>query len=86
MHDLRGGGDAHERLDPSVEVAVHHVGAADVDLRVSVVVEREDARVLEVAAEDAAHPDILAQTRNPGFRPQIPRTQTSTGTPAWLAR
>src|SRR5690606_9548324 len=55
-------GEAHERLDAAVEVAVHHVGAADVDDRVAVVLEAEHARVLEVATEDAAHADVLAQS------------------------
>ena len=36
-------GDPHERLHPAVEVAVHEVGAADVDLGVVAVVEPEDA-------------------------------------------
>src|SRR5690606_38520054 len=42
--------ESHESLDAAVEVAVHDVGAADVDLRVAVVLEVEDAGVLEVTA------------------------------------
>ena len=44
-----------ERLDAVVEIALHHVGAADVDLLVAAVLEVEDARVLEEAADDAAY-------------------------------
>src|SRR5690606_18244309 len=60
-----GLGESHERLDAAVEVAVHHVGAADVDLRVAVVLEPEHAGVLEVAAEDRTHPDRLAEPGHP---------------------
>ena len=59
-------GDGHERLDPAVEVAVHHVGAADPVLVGAH--EVEDPRVLEEAPEDRAHPDVLREARH--ARPQ----------------
>ena len=61
---MRGRDNAHEGLDAAVEVTVHHVGAADVDLTVAAGLEREDARVLQVAAEDTAHRDVLADARD----------------------
>ncbi len=78
--------ESHERLDPAVEVAVHHVGAADVDDRVAAVREREDARVLEVAPEMLRTRMDSLKPGTPGRSEQMPRTQTSIGTPAWLAR
>src|SRR5919198_3013009 len=53
--------DRGERLHAVVEVALHHVRAADVYLFVAAVLEVEDARVLEKAADDAADVDVLAQ-------------------------
>ncbi len=44
---------------------MHHVGAADVHLRVAAIVEREDARVLEVAAEHTAHADGRTEIIHP---------------------
>ena len=66
LDEVPGLDDAHEGLDPAVEVAVHHARAADVDLRVAAVVEPEDARVLEEAAEDRAHADVLGQALDAG--------------------
>src|SRR4051794_28816012 len=51
---------ANERLDSAVEVAVHHVGAADEDVPIAAVREREDTRVLEVAPENRSNADVLA--------------------------
>ncbi|MBG9885267.1 hypothetical protein ABE10_01425, partial [Bacillus toyonensis] len=58
--EMSGIGHSNERLDPSVEVAMHHIGAADEHLRVAVAMEREDAGVLQVAPEDAPHRDVVA--------------------------
>ena len=61
--------DRDERLDPAVEVAGHQVGRADVArpaARAGAVGEAEDPRVLEVATDDRAHPDVLGQARHPG--------------------
>ena len=80
-------GEPHQGLDPAVEVAVHHVGAADEDHRLAAAAEEEDARVLEEAAEDRADLDVLATApRRPGRSAQMPRTQMSTCTPACEAR
>ena len=54
-------GDAHQRLDPPVEVAVHQVGRADPELGVVAGAEPVDPRVLQEPAEDRAHPDVLRQ-------------------------
>ena len=42
--------------------------------------------MLEEAAEDAAHPDVLAQPGHGGFSAQMPRIHRSTRTPAIEAR
>ena len=44
---------------------MHQVGAADVDHRVAPADEGEDPGVLQEAAEDAPHPDVLAEARHP---------------------
>src|SRR5699024_1589938 len=59
--------DAHEHLDAPVEVAVHEIGAADVDLGVPAAGEGEDPGVLEEPAEDRTHADILAQAGDAGL-------------------
>ena len=75
------------QLHARVEIARHQVGRADVDDRlVAVALEREDARVLEEAADDRVHPDVLRDALDPGLRQQIPRTLRSTRTPACEAR
>ncbi len=63
---VRRVGDPQQRLDPAVQIAVHHVGAADPHLRIAVVAEHEDPRVLQEPPQDAAHPDVLAQPRHAG--------------------
>src|SRR5665647_3226018 len=45
-------GEPEQGLDAAVEVAVHEVGAADVDDRVAAAAEDEDPRVLQEPAED----------------------------------
>ena len=49
-----------EHFDPAVQVALHEVGAADVDLRLAVVAEPEDARVLQESSDDRPHRDAIA--------------------------
>ncbi len=61
---MAGVADLDEGLDPAVQVAVHHVGAAEPDLGLAPVGEHEDPRVLQEASEDAADPDVLAQPRH----------------------
>ena len=53
--------DPDQRLDPAVQVAVHHVGAADQADRLAATLEVEDPRVLEEPAEHRPHPDRLGQ-------------------------
>ena len=74
--------DADEDLDPSVEVAMHHVGAPDPDLVVLAVAEAVDPRVLEEAAQDAAHPDPIAHPAHTGTQRADARTTMSMRTPA----
>ena len=54
--DVLAGRDLHERLDTTVEVAVHQVGGPDPGLRLSAVLEPEDPAVLEEAAERCCAP------------------------------
>ena len=71
-----------QRLDAPVEVARHHVGAADVDLLVAAVPEVEDARVLEEPPQDAsARVMFLLSDFTPGRSVQMLRTIRSTLTP-----
>src|SRR6188472_2331050 len=58
--------DTDERLDPAVEVAMHHVRASDPDLIRSAVSEAIDPGVFEEASEDAANGDALAQALHAG--------------------
>src|SRR5438874_6317746 len=62
---VRRVGHPDQRLDAPVEVAVHHVRAAQPDLRLAAVAEDEHPRVLQEAPEDAADPDVLAQAGDP---------------------
>src|ERR1035437_7271255 len=57
-----------QHLDPTVEIARHHVGGENIDrrLRVRQAVARAeaiDATVFEEAADDGFHPDIVGQPR-----------------------
>ena len=51
--------DRRDQLDPAVEVARHQVGRADQDPRLVAALEGVDARVLEEAADDRDHADVL---------------------------
>ena len=59
--DLGRRGQLDEDLDPAVEVAVHQVCRPDPGVRLAAVLEPHDPAVLEVAAEDRAHPDRLGE-------------------------
>ena len=56
----------HQSLNAAVQVTVHHIGRADVHDRFPRVFEGEHARVLQEAAQDRAHANILAQAGNAG--------------------
>src|SRR5665811_6905 len=58
--------ELEQGLDAAVEVAVHQVGAADVDDRFAAAAEGEDPRVLQEPAEDRTHPDRLRQPFDAG--------------------
>src|SRR5579884_1359355 len=64
--------DPEHRLHPPVEVALHEVGAAQVDLGRVAAAEGVDAAVLEEAADDADDAHRLAPTRD--ARPQAAGT------------
>ena len=74
--------DREDDLDPAVEVPLHQVGAAKIDLVLSAVAEVVDAAVLEEAADDADHPDVLAPARHARPQAAAPRTMRSILTPA----
>ncbi len=61
--------DGYQDLDTAIEVARHQVGRPDQVHRLIVVVavgEPVDPAVLEVAPQDAAHPDVLGQAGHAG--------------------
>ena len=62
---LRVGYGEHH-LDPVIQVARHQVGAAQVDLVMTIVEKIVDAAVLKEAAHDADHADIPAEPLHPG--------------------
>src|SRR5674476_1231721 len=64
--DMPRVGELEQGLDAAVEVAVHQVGAADVDDRVATAAEDEDPRVFQEPSQDRAHPDRLGQTFDAG--------------------
>ena len=78
-------GDLDQRLDAAGQVALHPVGRADVDPRprrrqAVAVAEADDAAVLEEAADDRLHPDVLARARRPrraGRRCRAPPCRSS---------
>ena len=86
LGDVLRVGDAQQRLDPAVEVAVHHVGAADEHDRLAVAAEPEDPGVLEEPAERRADRMFSLSPATPGRSAQMARTQMSTWTPACEAR
>src|SRR5262245_21032028 len=66
--DMSSPRNTYECLEPAIEVAMHEVGRADPDLRLTTVLEPEDPAVFEEPTEDAAYPDRLGQARH--ARPQ----------------
>ena len=54
----------NQSLNAAVQVAVHHIGRANVDNRIATVLKRKHARVLQEAAQHGTDTDILAQTLN----------------------
>src|SRR6478735_9532157 len=59
--DVLLAGEPHQHLDPTVEVAVHHVGRPDPGYGLAGALEPVDAAVLEEPAEHRAHLDGLRQ-------------------------
>src|SRR5581483_3926161 len=55
-----------DRLDAPVQVAAHPIRRTNEDLAVAAVLENVDARVLQEASDDAAHPDVLAHAGDAG--------------------
>src|SRR5450631_2749356 len=60
--------DPHQRIDPSVKIAMHQVGATDPELVVAARPKAQNPGVLKKAAENAAHPNVVGQPDN--TRPQ----------------
>src|SRR5579883_3504065 len=58
--------DGEERFYASIQVALHHVRAAQQNFFVAAIAKVIDATVLQKAAYDAAHADSFAQTRDAG--------------------
>src|SRR5450432_4242917 len=67
-------------LDAFVEIALHPVGAAQIQLRRAAIFEIINAAVLQETPDDAAHADAAAQPAH------CPRTIRSISTPACEAR
>src|SRR6516164_10681202 len=55
--------DLNQYLDPPVEVAVHHVGAADPELIDAI--EMDDPRVFQESAENRANRNVLREAFHP---------------------
>src|SRR5262249_34974947 len=45
---------------PTIEIALHQIGAADIDVQTSAVLERVDSGMFEESADNRAHLDVLA--------------------------
>src|SRR6185312_2696083 len=63
--------DRAQHFDAAVEIARHHVGRRNINRRLGMrqrvaVAEAIDAAVLEEAADDRLHPDVLGQARQRG--------------------
>ncbi len=54
--------DWEQDFDPPIQVARHQIGAAHVKRRIAIVVEVVDARMLQEAADDTHHLDIIADS------------------------
>ncbi len=75
--------DRHDHLDAVVEVARHQVGAAEEVRPLVARLEAVEPAVLEEAAEDRAHADLLAAAPGrPGSSVQLARTMRSISAPA----
>ncbi len=78
-----GVGDPHERLDAAVEVAVHHVGAADEHLGVAGVARSGRCASARGSGRGCCAPGCSRTARaRPGRSAHIPRTTRSIGTPS----
>jgi hypothetical protein len=60
--------DRKKDFYPSIQVALHHVCAAEEELFRPAVRKIEQPRVLEKAADDGRHDDVVAQTGHPGSK------------------
>ena len=68
--------DRKDDFDPVIEVAPHHVGAAQVDALIRRrVLEVENAAVFQKAPDNADHADILAQAGDTGAQAADPAHQ-----------
>src|SRR5262249_15233173 len=56
----------HAQLDAAEEIALHPVGAGEIDVLGAVVQEVEDPRVLEEAPDHRAHADVVRKPRYSG--------------------
>src|SRR5205823_7551599 len=59
--------DREAQLDAAEEIAVHPIGTSEVDILGAVVGEEEYARVLEEAADDRAHADVVRYALEAGL-------------------
>src|SRR5919202_2683282 len=55
-----------ELLDPAIQVSLHQIGRSQIDLLFLPLAEDEGARVLQEAADERDHPDVLADAFEPG--------------------
>jgi len=58
--------NGEDHLHASMEVARHEIGAAEVDERVTIVMEDVDPAVLEEAVDNAANADVFAEAGDAG--------------------
>src|SRR5208282_2217871 len=64
--------EREQNFDALVQIAVHPIGAADVDFGLAAVLEVKNTAVLQEPAHDAAHADAVADAAN--SRPQRAHT------------
>ena len=74
--------DREHQFNSPAEVAIHPVGAAEIDLIFTIVAEIENATVLKKSADYAANANVARDLGEPGAEREIPRIIRSIETPA----
>src|SRR5437588_162254 len=59
-----GASDGEECFDTVIQIALHHVGTAQIDLLVAIIAKVEDATVLQKTPDNTPHTNIVTYVRN----------------------